>query len=98
MPIVAHQRVVLHGERKDLAFPCVIGRGRQQPGEEKDECTAHNCPIIELPYLLCILGKSGAGDGNRTRAASLEGWNSTIELHPQLCSIIAARQRLSTRS
>ena len=26
---------------------------------------------------------SGAGDGNRTHAASLEGWNSTIELHPQ---------------
>ena len=24
----------------------------------------------------------GAGDGNRTHAASLEGWNSTIELHP----------------
>ena len=29
------------------------------------------------------LGKSGAGDGNRTRIASLEGWHSTIELHPQ---------------
>src|SRR5579883_2406525 len=28
--------------------------------------------------------KSGAGDGNRTRIASLEGWSSTIELHPQL--------------
>jgi hypothetical protein len=25
----------------------------------------------------------GAGDGNRTRVASLEDWNSTIELHPQ---------------
>lgn len=24
----------------------------------------------------------GAGDGNRTRTASLEGWDSTIELHP----------------
>lgn len=24
----------------------------------------------------------GAGDGNRTRVASLEDWNSTIELHP----------------
>ena len=28
--------------------------------------------------------KSGAGDGNRTHAASLEGWNSTIELHPHM--------------
>ena len=27
---------------------------------------------------------AGAGDGNRTRTASLEGWNSTIELHPRL--------------
>lgn len=25
---------------------------------------------------------TGAGDGNRTRTASLEGWDSTIELHP----------------
>ena len=25
----------------------------------------------------------GAGDGNRTRVTSLEGWSSTIELHPQ---------------
>ena len=29
-----------------------------------------------------LLKKGGAGDGNRTHAASLEGWNSTIELHP----------------
>ena len=27
---------------------------------------------------------NGAGDGNRTHAASLEGWSSTIELHPHL--------------
>ncbi len=25
----------------------------------------------------------GAGDGNRTRMASLEGWGSTIELRPR---------------
>ena len=25
---------------------------------------------------------NGAGDGNRTHATSLEGWGSTIELHP----------------
>ena len=24
----------------------------------------------------------GAGDGNRTHTTSLEGWDSTIELHP----------------
>ena len=26
--------------------------------------------------------ETGAGDGNRTLTASLEGWNSTVELHP----------------
>ena len=31
--------------------------------------------------------KSGAGDGNRTHAASLEGWNSTIELHPHFVAV-----------
>ena len=29
-----------------------------------------------------IYGDAGAGDGNRTHATSLEGWDSTIELHP----------------
>ena len=29
------------------------------------------------------IGCNGAGDGNRTHVTSLEGWNSTIELHPQ---------------
>ena len=29
-----------------------------------------------------MAGKVGAGDGNRTRMISLEGWSSTIELRP----------------
>ena len=29
---------------------------------------------------------NGAGDGNRTRVSSLEGWCSTIELHPRILS------------
>src|ERR1700756_2515228 len=28
----------------------------------------------------------GAGDGNRTHVASLEGWSSPIELHPQVAT------------
>ena len=28
----------------------------------------------------------GAGDGNRTHVTSLEGWSSTIELHPRFWS------------
>ena len=31
--------------------------------------------------------KNGAGDGNRTHATSLEGWNSTIELHPHIIEL-----------
>ena len=30
--------------------------------------------------------EDGAGDGNRTHVTSLEGWGSTIELHPLLVS------------
>ena len=35
----------------------------------------------ELLAHICLQPVVGAGDGNRTHAASLEGWNSTIELH-----------------
>ena len=38
--------------------------------------------------LSCVLFK--ADDGNRTRAASLEGWNSTIEQHPHATVAIIA--------
>ncbi len=44
-------------------------QSRLQP--EKEDPSSH---AIEI---------AGAGDGNRTRTASLEGWNSTIELHPR---------------
>src|SRR5436190_15171213 len=36
------------------------------------------------------LQNAGAGDGNRTHVASLEGWSSTIELRPPV--IRSARQ------
>ena len=39
---------------------------------------------IQLSYrLIMLFHKSKAGDGNRTHVSSLEGWCSTIELHPQ---------------
>ena len=34
-----------------------------------------------------VCSDAGAGDGNRTHVSSLEGWCSTIELHPQGGSI-----------
>ena len=48
-----------------------------------------------LPALFrCIINtqlmeqRNGAGDRNRTDAISLEGWSSTIELHPRTKTII----------
>ena len=37
--------------------------------------------------------RHGAGDGNRTHVASLEGWNSTIELHPHSGAVDEIRTR-----
>ena len=36
----------------------------------------------QLLYPPELQAHTGAGDGNRTHATSLEGWDSTIELHP----------------
>ena len=33
-----------------------------------------------------LLDTVEAGDGNRTHVSSLEGWCSTIELHPHICA------------
>ena len=38
---------------------------------------------VALYQLSYYRAEAGAGDGNRTHVASLEGWNSTIELHPR---------------
>ena len=37
---------------------------------------------VDAGCLTCDIQR-GAGDGNRTRMASLEGWGSAIELHPR---------------
>ena len=46
----------------------------------------------ELQVHTLLLNSVGAGDGNRTHAASLEGWNSTIELHPHHLSVDNAHE------
>jgi hypothetical protein len=39
----------------------------------------------KAPEIIALSTKIvGAGDGDRTRMASLEGWSSTIELHPRV--------------
>ena len=48
-------------------------------------------PAELLAHILCrgaafasLQRAGGAGDGNRTHITSLEGWNSTTELHPHI--------------
>ena len=50
---------------------------RQKGLEPLTYCLEGSCSI-HLSYWRI----NGAGDGNRTHATSLEGWNSAIELHP----------------
>ncbi len=42
-------------------------------------------PIELYPYFILALYQIGAGDGNRTHIASLEGWSFTTKLRPHLC-------------
>ena len=61
--------------------------------KQKARCSSTGAPEgIRTPGLLLrrqllypaeLQAQNGAGDGNRTHVTSLEGWNSTIELHPQ---------------
>ena len=47
-------------------------------------CLEGSCSILlSYGHISPTANRNGAGDGNRTHVASLEGWNSTIELHPQ---------------
>ena len=44
---------------------------------------------IQLSYRhISLLSYREAGDGNRTHVSSLEGWCSTIELHPQFAETV----------
>ena len=58
---------------------------RQEGLEPPTYCLEGSCSI-QLSYWRIY----GAGDGNRTRVSSLEGWCSTIELHPQTLCIDSA--------
>ena len=61
---------------------------RQKRFELLTYCLEGSCSIRLSYWRLytraCIARpRNGAGDGNRTHTTSLEGWDSTIELHPQ---------------
>ena len=51
-------------------------------GERRGKGMEHGMPA-GCPVRNGLCPDAGAGDGNRTHATSLEGWDSTIELHPQ---------------
>ena len=62
----------------------VRGRGL----EPLHHCWRQDLNLVRLPISppsqgLFYYGKSGAGEGNRTLVISLEGFCSTIELHPR---------------
>ena len=66
----------LHAEAVHLA--------RQEGFEPPTYCLEGSCSIL-LSYWRVYNNPApinGAGDGNRTHVSSLEGWCSTIELHP----------------
>ena len=59
---------------------------RQKGLEPLTYCLEGSCSI-QLSYGLItskLFALKKAGDGNRTHVSSLEGWCSTIELHPQI--------------
>ena len=62
---------------------------RQKGLEPPAYCLEGSCSI-QLSYWRVY----GAGDGNRTHATSLEGWDSTIELHPHLGEALQPQRNL----
>ena len=56
--------------------------------EPLTHCLEGSCSI-HLSYKRVF----GAGDGSRTHTTSLEGWDSTAELHPQATKMILASFR-----
>ena len=52
-----------------------------EPGGSRTPDTRIRSPLL-YPTELRVHNIYGAGEGNRTLATSLEGWGSTIELHP----------------
>ena len=99
-------RVELTTSRATIWRPNQLGHTHHMARQERLElptyCLEGSCSI-QLSYRLIVfktleLPLRKAGDGNRTHATSLEGWDSTIELHPHLSllsllSIAVTRQR-----
>ena len=62
----------------------VLRAGAYRKHRSQSAC-GHFCRLLSVDEF--HRNSSGAGDGNRTHTTSLEGWNSTIELHPHIITI-----------
>ena len=74
-------------ESKSCALPTwlipIIKLVSAQGFEPRTHALEGRCSI-QLSYAPTLYGKFGAGEGDRTLTAGLEGRNSTIELHPHI--------------
>ena len=66
-----------------MTFGHVLGTERYRGLNVRLPAGAAICALTRAKY-------SGAGDENRTRMTSLEGWGSAIELHPRSVMILNA--------
>ena len=73
-----------HRSFTEMVFIVVSPGGFEPPAHSLEGCCS-----IQLSYGPTLVRMTttrivihGAGDGNRTHVISLEGWSSTIELHP----------------
>ena len=69
---LAIRRAAIHCPAIALQFHCAVRLGCSLP----------------LPCYSSLKPKPGAGEGNRTLVISLEGFCSTIELHPPRCRLV----------
>ena len=67
---------------------CAIPTTACQKGFEPPTHGLEGRCSIQLSYRLTVIIITKAGDGNRTHVSSLEGWCSTIELHPQFAETV----------
>jgi hypothetical protein len=67
--------------RQRFSIPGIgITNGRNPPSVQTER--AIHLQFAQTPFVYAQNGCGTAGNGNRTRMASLEGWNFTIKLCP----------------
>ena len=80
-------------------FTCKAGYSRSTPGRIRTCDLRIRSPLLypaELRAHGILRGFRRAGEGNRTPIISLEGWGSTIELHPHFVSRTCRGERIRT--